>query len=298
MLLSRSLYDFLRYAARVPAGISTDNDGNEMPDEDTSGGKDSAADRPIFGVDATNIMNEGIPAAMLARAASSTVLPTHLRRELALATWVRAAMLDDVELAAQLTPTVAAQFPDLKRDLDSYSRANGIEAKRFAAVFLMLEFPGTRPYLVAGIGRTTELNKIDDYRDNWWCALNNAARLNLPNFYRLEEEGARTSKPGGPDVRSPDFLTETEKAQAASEWKKLSAIPTAPDYLPAQTVDWVNKNPEEARAAESLYLAVRSTRYGCTDKDTLKFSKAAFDLLHKRYPNSDWAKKTKYYYGK
>jgi hypothetical protein len=27
------------------------------------------------------------------------------------------------------------------------------------------------------------------------------------------------------------------------------------------------------------------------------FSKAAFELLQRRYPTSDWAKKTKYWYG-
>jgi hypothetical protein len=41
---------------------------------------------------------------------------------------------------------------------------------------------------------------------------------------------------------------------------------------------------------------VRATRYGCTDKDTPRFSKAAFDLLHRRYPKSPWAEKTKYWY--
>jgi len=42
---------------------------------------------------------------------------------------------------------------------------------------------------------------------------------------------------------------------------------------------------------------VRATRYGCTDKETVNYSKAAFDLLHKRYPNSEWTKKTPYYFG-
>jgi len=48
---------------------------------------------------------------------------------------------------------------------------------------------------------------------------------------------------------------------------------------------------------EALYLAVRSTRYGCTDKETGRLSKTAFELLHSRYPDSEWAKKTKFWFG-
>ena len=47
---------------------------------------------------------------------------------------------------------------------------------------------------------------------------------------------------------------------------------------------------------EALHLAVMTTRYSCTDKDTARWSKAAFDLLHKKYPTSPWAKKTPYWF--
>jgi hypothetical protein len=47
---------------------------------------------------------------------------------------------------------------------------------------------------------------------------------------------------------------------------------------------------------EALHLAVKSTRYGCTDKETGRWSKAAFDLLRRKYPNSTWAKQTPYWF--
>jgi hypothetical protein len=54
-------------------------------------------------------------------------------------------------------------------------------------------------------------------------------------------------------------------------------------------------------------LTVRATHYGASewgDNDVDKrraaektaVSKAAFEQLHSRYPQSEWAKKTKYYY--
>jgi hypothetical protein len=39
-----------------------------------------------------------------------------------------------------------------------------------------------------------------------------------------------------------------------------------------------------------------SVRYGCGDANTAKWSKAAFDLLHSRYPKSEWAAKTKFWF--
>jgi hypothetical protein len=61
-------------------------------------------------------------------------------------------------------------------------------------------------------------------------------------------------------------------------------------------MDWAKTHPDDQRVPEGLYLAVRSTRYGCTNKLTTKYSKSAFDLLHQKYPQSEWAKKTKYYF--
>ena len=95
LLVARSMDDFLKYAMRVPATVTTDMEGNEMPDEDSDAKKESP--RPIFDGDSAAIMNMRIPVAMLAKASSSMALPVHLRRQMALAVWVKAAMLDEDE---------------------------------------------------------------------------------------------------------------------------------------------------------------------------------------------------------
>jgi hypothetical protein len=61
-------------------------------------------------------------------------------------------------------------------------------------------------------------------------------------------------------------------------------------------IQWATKDPDDPRLPEALHLAVNATRYGCGDKDTGRWSKAAFDLLHRKYPNTTWAKKTKYWF--
>jgi hypothetical protein len=41
---------------------------------------------------------------------------------------------------------------------------------------------------------------------------------------------------------------------------------------------------------------VRASRYGCTESTGENYSKQAFELLHKRYPESQWTKKTPYWF--
>jgi hypothetical protein len=44
-------------------------------------------------------------------------------------------------------------------------------APPFDQVFGLLKAPGAQPFVGSGYGRyTKELDKIDSFRDNWWCA--------------------------------------------------------------------------------------------------------------------------------
>src|SRR5205085_3393114 len=140
-----------------------------------------------------------------------TTLPAHLRRELALAVWVRAALLDDDATATELAPTVAVLAPELKELLNAYVAATDKPAKKFAAIYLILKYPGARPSVDAGTGRTVELEKIDDYRDNWWCEYGRAADPDNPTARRV----VKTSAAG------PLFLTAAQKTAASTEWKRL-----------------------------------------------------------------------------
>jgi len=90
------------------------------------------------------------------------------------------------------------------------------------------------------------------------------------------------------------FFSTDERTRGQAEWKRLSETPPAPEYLAGQTVEWVRNNPNDPRAPEALHLAVRAVRYGCGA--TKGASKEAFQLLHEKYPNSEWARKTRYWY--
>jgi hypothetical protein len=98
-----------------------------------------------------------------------------------------------------------------------------------------------------------------------------------------------------PQAAPPEFL-KTRQPEASREVAVLQALGTVPNYLCQTVINWANANPVDARVPEALHLALKSTPYGCTDKDTGRWSKAAFDLLHRKYPNNSWAKETKYWF--
>jgi len=205
------------------------------------------------------------------------------------AAFTRAALLDDREPALAAAKLLAKAYPETRSFLVAYETAATSEARRFAAAYLSLKFPGLRPYVIAGVGRTTELKEIDSYRDNYWCA-EPPTSMSGAAWQGEDEDKSRVAP-----IVPPEFL-KASRALAAKEVAALQALGTAPNYFCRIAIEWADKNPNDVRSPEALHLAVRSTRYGCTDKETGRWSKAAFDLLHRRYPNTTWAKNTKYWF--
>ena len=188
--------------------------------------------------------------------------------------------------------------PELRQPLERYMQARDSGARRFTAVWLMLKFPGMRPYVVPGFGRLTRLGRMDHSGDNWWCAgspepmqstiTGQGSVLQLPEpLHALYSTG----------TASTQFLSVTQKNRAREEWLELSKAPAAADYLVTQTVEWARSHRDDPRVPEALHLAVQATRYGCGSGETVRHSERALQLLHKNYPNSEWARKTKYFYG-
>jgi hypothetical protein len=286
--LAKSLDEFLRDAQRTPAGFSDDNDGREIPEEESSVKELTKGSQLFFDVDAASAFNKAMPVALLREAAASKILAPNLRRDLAQAAFVRAALIDERETASQAAVLLQEFYPQLKDSLSAYQNAATPEARRFSAAFLSLKFPGLRPYATAGIGRTTPIEEIDSFRDNWWCT---EPPPPLSGPMGEDEEAKAKAKP----VPTPEFLN-SAKTQGATQFAAVQALGTAPNYLCRIAIAWAEKNPADPRAPEALHLAVRSTRFGCTDAETGRWSKAAYDLLHRRYPNTTWAKNTKYWF--
>ena len=294
MMVATSLADFLAHAPRVPAALSWNDDGREIPSEaaDVSDEAKHLVGKSLFDFDAAELMNKKMPVTLLKEAAIATTLPAHLRRDLAQATWIRAVLVGDYKTADEIVPTLKSLVPELTASLDDFVKTTQPEAKKFTALYIWLKFPGIEPVVDQGIGREETLNKQDSYRDNWWCG---AAIVPSPEVSTSEEEEEITSFTSA-TIKAPAFLDAAQLSQGQKEWTTLSSLGAMPNYLSRQVIQWTTKNPADPRSAEALALAVNSTRHGCTDKDTGRWSKAAFDLLHRKYPNTTWAKKTKYWF--
>jgi tetratricopeptide (TPR) repeat protein len=290
MLVASNLDEFLTYAQSVPAGMSWNDDGREIPEDPADASEDvkSLRGKPLFDDDAAKVLNEKIPLSLLKQAAVSKTLPDHLRRDVAQAAWLRSVILRDEVTAAELAPALKSLVPEMASLLENFLAAHDPQAKQFAGIYAWLKFPGLEPIVDAGIGRQIPLGEQDSYRDNWWCA---AAFTPSTDD---SEDGAK--KRAANEVMAPAFLTRAQQANANKEYVLLSSLGAAPNYISQQVVEWATRNPNDPRVPEALHLAVNTTRHGCTDKQTGKWSKAAYDFLHRRYPNNAWTKRTPYWF--
>ena len=295
MKLARSFDEFLNDAA-LPV-IESDDGSGEGPWSGYCGEKDcpevfaEKKDQPAerrFDPGTAGVFNRYLPLQKLALAAQSKGLPEKLRGELAASTWTRAVMLGHYDVAASLLPEINGSYPTLKAPLAAYAAAvtdATDKDKWHAALFILLSHPGLRPDVNAGFARGANIEEIDSFRDNWWCAEADLAKT-----------GAASGAPGKDAAPYPAFLSSAEANAAKTEVKQLTAAGAGPDYLATKTLAWAKDQPDDPRVPEALHLAVRSTRYGCAGKQTSGLSRKAFELLHDRYPKSKWTKQTPYWF--
>jgi hypothetical protein len=296
MRLARNLEEFLSYAPRIPVAITYNIDGRELPADLESHErlKLMARDRPLFDGDSARILNRHLPLGMLREAVHRGILPPHLRRELVMAVLVRSLLLGEEATLRDLVPVVKNLMPELGPYLDEYRATVNREARAFVGLLMILRFPGLKPYVPDNIGRIIPLDQTDNYRDNWWCATNAVTSTSPGEADRLPLPLAQLY-PDSPDAPL-EFLRPEHTMAAQQELQRLAALGTAPNYLSQQVTAWGERATGDSRVPEALHLAVKATRFGCTDAETGTFSKAAFELLHKRYPKSPWAQKTQYWY--
>ena len=284
---ARDWNEFLRFAPRTPVTSGLFEYSEDAPFD----GADAAAhSMPAFDADARDTLNQAVPLALWADAAKNDLLPKNLQTATAQAGWVRAVMLGDRATAREFAQRLMLLKPELKASMQAYLAEQDPAGANFMAVLLMLRGPGFEPQVRDGWGRDTPVLERDALRDNWWSVTEHPGNTPtadteaLVDLYPDGKFGPRAFLPG-----------DGNKAGAA-EWAKIVVRGNAVDYLCSEAVAWAEAHPEDARVPESLALAVEATHYGPVDAESTKWSKRAFDLLHKKYPASEWTKRTKYWY--
>jgi len=304
MSLARSFREFLQFAPRTPAGVSynfgPDAEDNGMRDKLPS--KDGKPPEPQLDADSAIIFSEKLPLSLLATASKNESLPLGVLRRLTLAAWTRAVLLKNDAIAQELAPRVTALAPELKPALESYASAQSTDDRNFAAVFAILRSPGLRPFVETGFGRETPAEELDNLHDNWWCSLQPAQPGAQPIAgtyshyqWRTFSSALKQIYPDN-DSSAAKFISQEDQKAAANELEQLDKFPRGPEWLGAETLSYAAAHPDDARIPEALHLTVRATRYGCTGDGAAKISKSAYDLLHKKYPDNPWTKKTPYWF--
>jgi hypothetical protein len=285
MLVARDFTEFLTYAPRTPQESSSEGAGNlRMQCETKAQAPNTIAPcpelkNPEFDLDSALVLNK-LPLSMLIEAANSPHVPPNLRQALSVIAWTRSVLLEDATTALKLVPLLPKEIRDTAGTSVS-----------FPADLAILRNPGIRPYIEAGVPRVSTFSAFDDFRDNWWCKPWADRDPNDP------------SKPI--PVSMPAFLGSDQLGPANAEYARLQKLPDSAALIGQRVVDYAKDHPDDPLIPEALALTVRAGHYACQpynsggDGDKSEYtpvSKAAFELLHRRYPKSPWAAKTKYYY--
>jgi hypothetical protein len=287
--LARDWEEFLRFAARKPAAVGNDELGGEhVPNASELNGKTVA-----FDLDATEPLNHRIPLALWIDASKNDLLPKLLQAQVAQAAWVRAILLDDAPSSRTLATRLAQLSPELAGEMRGYLAVQDPASARFYAVFLMLRAPGLTPLIRPGFGRMTSVLNSDPFRDNWWFL--GDGRPGQPD--RDHDALADLYPPKGP-IGPTEFLSSGQRSAGEQEWQKMANRGgDSVNFLAGETIAWSTAHPQDPRVPQALHLVVEATHYGPADGVKSKeYSKQAFDILHRKYPASEWTKKTKYWY--
>jgi hypothetical protein len=241
-------------------------------------------------------LNRETPYRLLKEAALSNALPSHLIREALMVAFARGLMLG--ENISEVAKKLGQADAELVSFTDAYLHETTDQGRRFAAAFLLLHQPEARPYFGSGITRQSAPGKLDSYRDNWWCPLDIEAELdsqaNMEELF-YEHRPVNILQRSTRDIER-DFVAGQPSEEAQREWTRLTTSGAAADYLGKIVFEYARSNPNDARVPEALHGVVRSGHFGCSDVNTWMVSRDAFRMLHSRYPNGEWAKRTPYWF--
>ena len=239
--------------------------------------------------DAAYAMSSFMPLPMMARVVLAPGLPANIKRDVGLAVWTRAVLLDDAETANLTANAVAPFFPQYSGNWRAYRDAATPAAKKVEAALLLLKLPAARPYVPHGLGYTYKSDVIGRFGPRWWAAGDTPFENTDDNGNPLLCIDCALPLP----LVAPLFVTAGDQERAKADNDRLGKLPGAPAWLGSVVTPWAKTHLGDPRVPEALHNVVRATQYGDGDSDT---SKAAYDLLHSRFPRSPWTAKTPHWF--
>ena len=260
--LAGSVRDAAAYLLRT--NIDYGGAGNARPD--------------MLNDDALAWVNHGLALAGLVELARVESLPQQLRTRIAGAAWIRAGLLDRPQEGREAAALLATLAPALAAPTEPYMRAASASERRHIVLATAAAF---------GLSANLDMDspKVEragagDAVASMWCS------------FRQDPDSA----PARFAWRLPPPPQFGDAAARRAELARLAALKTATGVLGDDVLARAASHPQDPELPWLLHVVVMSTRGGCLDADSKTLSRKAFTLLHRRYPGSEWAKKTPYFY--
>lgn len=253
-------------------------------------------DTPLFSQDAARLLNRYFTPKMILELIDTPGLGNYLRGRMAIAGWTRAMLTDDIDTALKLSSHIRRNVPGLEADLAVFEAALD---KHFEAARIIFAYPAFSPWMRSGTGRARHWRTwLDDgtFRDarptpdyvadgmrglNWWCASSDDTiqRFRVSEY---ELQHPRFSHYSEPELESIKQLVELRRTAATTSFGP-------------HVIRYAKENLDDPRIPRTLHRLVFATHHACYGAPG-EISQAAFALLHKHFPDSEWAEKTPYWY--
>ncbi len=205
-------------------------------------------------------------------------LPAPLRARIAGAAWIRAGLLDLPRQGNDAAALLATLAPALADAAARYRQAPSAGERRHVVLVAAMRhgLSAELPMHAEKVERVPD----DEAVASMWCS------------FKAERASADPAFPW----RLPPPPQVGDAAALRAELARLEPLRTATGVAGDDALARAAGQPRDPELPWLLSAVVRSTRGGCLDPDAGTLSRKAFTLLHKRFPGSEWAKKTPYFY--
>ena len=220
-----------------------------------------------------DLVNNVLPLDHLQRLLEEPNLDRSIRAEIGRVAWTRAVLLGDHARGVSLARSLAPLDPRLENALKRYSGEATDGGRHRTALDILLWFQDLTPFIQGGRALTNEARRrvLWHWRQRDWNRL--VVPVPLPFL----------------DEKSTDVLR--DELSGLEEPVSDPAV-----YLCREVIRWAKEAPDDPRVAPALFRAIRATFYARQSDEVGRWSQKAFKLLHDRYPQSKWARKTPFWF--
>lgn len=284
-LPSRSAFNLLReerfalsISVKEAAGYLLRAPTDQRLDADT--GEPAAKDERLARLDNDGRawVNRRLSASDIMMLAEDQRLNESTRLNLAIMAWIRAELLGNAALATKASLLAEKLAPAFQPASQAYRRAANAQERRHVVLLNALRLNlsadmtegNVEPDMA--IAHALDQGTQPDVTASMWCKLGK-------NFA---------------DATTTDITTNA--ALRDKEMVMLGRIKSATGFVGDHVLQRAKTHPADPDLPWLLHVVIQSTRGGCLDEGSHELSMAAHRILHQRFPQSDWASKSRYFY--